>query len=166
MCVHFLWWPCSPGGARVTGSERRRAPGLTIVGGLTDAPRVRSSSGDRCATAWVLALVLAGCNLGERGGDEPAKQAAPAKQAVAAGAPLAPGSCEATAAKLVELSVSEGKATGREWSAEKQVQKREQFIARCREELPAGKVTRETLLCVEAASELSQAQGCLLAAAR
>jgi hypothetical protein len=70
------------------------------------------------------------------------------------------------AAKLVELSVSEGKASGREWSAEKQAQKREQFVARCREELPAGKVTRETLLCVEAASELSQAQGCLLAATR
>ena len=43
---------------------------------------------------------------------------------------------------------------------------REQFIKRCSEELPAGKVTRETLLCVEAASELAQAQACLLAATR
>ena len=45
-----------------------------------------------------------------------------------------PGSCEATAAKLVELSVIEGKAVGREWSVEKQDQKREQFIKRCSEE--------------------------------
>jgi hypothetical protein len=58
-------------------------------------------------------------------------------------APAGPGSCEATAAKLVELSVAEGKASGREWSVEKQGQKRDQFVSRCREELPAGKVTRE-----------------------
>ena len=93
--------------------------------------------------------------------EEPAKEAV--KQ-VGGDAPAGPGSCEATAAKLVELSVAEGKASGREWSVEKQGQKRDQFVSRCREELPAGKVTRETLLCVEAATVLSQAQACLLAA--
>ena len=97
---------------------------------------------------------------------EAVKQVAPkeAVKQVAGDAPAGPGSCEATAAKLVELSVAEGKASGREWSVEKQGQKRDQFVSRCREELPAGKVTRETLLCVEAATVLSQAQACLLAA--
>ncbi len=122
--------------------------------------------------AWVLVLGLAGCNVGERGGDASGKQTGPvAVEPKAAGVAAetkvtGPGTCEATAAKLVELSVIEGKAVGREWSVEKQDQKREQFIARCSEELPAGKVTRETLLCVEAASELAQAQACLLAATR
>lgn len=110
---------------------------------------------------------LAGC-LGERGGA--VKQAGAVKQVGAvkqAGAvvPTVAGSCEATAAKLVELSVVEGKGMGREWSVEQQAKKREQFITRCREELPAGKVTRETLLCVEAATVMAQAKACLLAAA-
>lgn len=116
----------------------------------------------------MLAIGLAGCGPGERGG-APKEQPAPAPVAAPAPAPApagGPGSCEATAAKLVELSVIEGKAVGREWSVEKQAQKREQFITRCHDELPAGKVTRETLLCVEAATELSQAQACLLAATR
>lgn len=166
-------------GARLLRAARgRKVAGLTRAGGLIDAPRVRSCSGERGVGAWVLVLGLAGCNIGERGGEAPGKQAAggAAEAKAAGGAAKAagaaevkaagPGSCEATAAKLVELSVIEGKAVGREWSVEKQDQKREQFIKRCSEELPAGKVTRETLLCVEAASELAQAQACLLAATR
>lgn len=121
----------------------------------------------------MLAIGLVGCGPGERGA-VPKEQAAPVAAAapVPVAAPVAaapvgePGSCEATAAKLVELSVIEGKAAGREWSVEKQAQKRDQFVTRCQDELPAGKVTRETLLCVEAATELSQAQACLLAATR
>ena len=88
------------------------------------------SSGDRRVRIWrwVWCVALAGCNLGERGGEGPAKQAAapaPAVVEVALVAELAPGSCEATAAKLVELSLIEGKAIGREWSPDKQTKKRE-----------------------------------------
>jgi len=143
---------------------------LTGAVGVDDAPRVRSFiDGER--RVWLLGLGLgiglAGCDLGVRGGagrQAAAKQAVKAEAAKAEAAKAGGGTCEATAAKLVELSVAEGKASGREWSVEVQGKKRDQFIARCRMELPEGKVTRETLLCVEGATVLSQAQACLLAA--
>ena len=112
----------------------------------------------------LLAIGLTAC-VGDRGGTEAAANTSPAP-AVAPASAAGPGSCVATADKLVELSVIEGKQSGREWSAEKQAKKRAEFIERCDRELPEGKVTRETLLCVEAATTLRVAQQCLLAATR